>query len=187
MFCKQCGSVVQENEKFCPACGTPVQQNAADVVSAVPTPAPAPAPAADSVPASGGYHYTMPTCRAWWKMLLLGLITLGIYPVIVQDKMVHELNVAAFRHDGKTTLSAAAIAPLIAITLSIYYFVYQHQYTNRLGNELRIRGISYSISAVHFWLLGVLFGWTLVCPLVLLHKVCKAHNLINADYNQKGM
>ena len=85
------------------------------------------------------------------------------------------------------TLSPTAIAPLTGITLGIYYFYYQHTYMARLKQELQYRGISYGIGPGYFWLLGMVFAFTLVCPYVLLHKICKAHNLINADYNQKGM
>ncbi len=124
--------------------------------------------------------------RALWKMFLLGIVTLGIYPMIVQAKMVHELNIAAFKHDGNITLSQAVLSPLFALTLFIYFFVYQHQYAARLRNELNYRGIRYSIAPVHFWILNVLLGITIVCPLIYAHKVIKAHNLINNDYNMRG-
>lgn len=185
MFCKNRGAKIEDGMTFCSMCGTSTAQPNAAPAQPVPVPAPAPTPVYNPGGASGVHQ--MATNRAWWKMLLLGIITLGIYPIIVQDKMVHELNTAAYAHDGVITLSPTAIAPLTGITLGIYYFYYQHTYMARLKQELQYRGISYGIGPGYFWLLGVVFAFTLVCPCVLLHKICKAHNLINADYNQKGM
>lgn len=203
MFCKNCGSPTVGNSELCENCK--MQQGAgvqAAALTATPAPVPTPVPTPPPVPPTGSanpYAGTAPmgeqsvssnpqlvTNRGLLKMILLGIVTLGIYPVIAQDKMIHELNIAAFRRDGRITLSMAAIAPLIVITLTIYMFVYYHQYTARLQSELRCRGIAYNVGPVHFWLLNVLFSWTLICPLIFSHKVIRAHNLINADYNQKG-
>ena len=123
------------------------------------------------------------TNRSLGKMILLGIVTLGIYPTIAMSKMVHELNLAAFPRDGKIQLSPTEASPLFAISFTIYYFVYMHQYMNRLRDELQARKISYYISASNFWIFDVLLGWTIVCPLVLMYKIIKAQNLINANYN----
>lgn len=127
------------------------------------------------------------TNRAWWKMLLLGIVTLGIYPMIAQELMVHDLNLAASRSDGKRTFSPLLAGFLGAITLFIYVFVWEHQYSNRLGNECCRRGINYNVSAFHFWIFGILLSFTIVCPVIYLHKKIKATNLINADFNSRGM
>lgn len=56
-----------------------------------------------------------------------------------------------------------------------------------MGNELKRRGINYSISASTFWawnILGaLLFG---IGPFVFIHKFLKASNMLNADFNAKG-
>ncbi len=124
---------------------------------------------------------------AWWKMLLLGIVTLGIYPMIANELMVHDLNLAASRSDGKRTFSPMLASFLGAITLFVFYFVWNHQYANRLGNELCRRGTNYKISAFHFWIFGILLSFTIVCPIIYLHKVIKATNLINEDFNRRGM
>lgn len=132
------------------------------------------------------FHKTaLVTNRSLWKMFLLGIITLGIYPTIAQCKMTHKLNIVAYPHDGKITLSPAEAALLFMITLYIYYFVYMRQYTKRLQNELHVRGISYQIGPLHFWMLGVLDGVTLISPLIFAHKMIKAQNLLNDSYNKE--
>ena len=127
------------------------------------------------------------TKRAWWKMFLLGIITLGIYPLMAQDKMVQELNITASRYDGKQTYSPTAACYLYLITFGIYYFVWEHKYANRLGAEIRRRGIKYKISAGHFWLLNILLFFTIVCPIIYMHKKIKATNLINKHFNETGI
>ena len=206
MYCIKCGKLVGGSNKICEDCAqqsgdagypsepTPIQS------APVPPPPPAVPPPPPVPPVQpvltpppppvyvGGYvtSHKMVSNRALWKMILLGLITLGIYPVIAKDKMIHELNIAAFKHDGLITLSPVALTPLFALTFFIYYFVYNHQYVARLRTELRYRGIFYSVGPAHFWLLNVLFGFTIVCPLIYSHKVIKAHNLINDHYNRVG-
>ncbi|MCD7811419.1 MAG: DUF4234 domain-containing protein [Ruminococcus sp.] len=128
---------------------------------------------------------TLVTNRSLLKWILLGIITLGIYPIVAQCKMVHELNLAAYDRDGKIQLSPYEATPLFCITLYIYYFVYMHKYMGRLRDELQHRGISYSISPAEFWIFDVLLAITIICPFYFMHKVIKAHNLINADYNSK--
>lgn len=123
----------------------------------------------------------------WWKMFLLGIITLGIYPLIMNEQMVHDLNITASRYDGRKTLSPMLADFLAVITLFVFYFVYENKYANRLGRELRRRGINYKISAGYFWLLNVLFCFTIVCPLIYYHRKIKATNLINKHFNEYGM
>lgn len=56
-----------------------------------------------------------------------------------------------------------------------------------MGNELKRRGINYSISASTFWVWNILgallFG---IGPFVFIHKFLKASNMLNADFNAKG-
>lgn len=173
MICKICGNELNENAKFCGKCGTTVTDTKIESVAA-------------PVYQQQTSTYAMVTNRKLWKMVLFGIITLGIYPMIMQDKMIHELNIAAYHRDGKITLTPGSVAILFTITFFIYYFVWSHQYMARLQSELKSRQISYSCGPVHFWILGVLLGITLIAPLYLEHKVIKAHNLINENYNQNG-
>ena len=45
----------------------------------------------------------LPTNRGLLKMILLGLITFGIYPIVVYSKISEEINLVASPHDGKHT------------------------------------------------------------------------------------
>lgn len=158
-------------------------------------------------------HIQLPTGRSWAKMVFLGLITLGIYPFVIWNKIVTELNIVASRHDGERTTNFLGAGMLSAITLGIYAFVWSHGLCRRIGAELRRRNIPYRFGAADFWkwnflglviaallvalifLLAIPYGeWIavalavfyLICPIVFVHKLMKSMNLLNQDFNQNG-
>ena len=127
-----------------------------------------------------------PTNRGLLKMIFLGLITFGIYNFVVMDKIVTELNIAASRYDGRRTMPLLSMSLLGSITLFIYPIVWIHGLCDRIGCELNRRGIDYKFGASTFWLWNVLGSLILVGPWVYTHKMMKAMNKINADFNMNG-
>lgn len=127
------------------------------------------------------------TNKGLLKTILLSIITLGIYPLVVMSAISSEINIVASRYDGKKTMHFCLLIFLVApITLGIAGIVWYHRISNRIGNELKRRGIGYSFSAGTFWgwnVLGSLIG---IGPLVYLYKMFKAVNLLNAHYNVNG-
>lgn len=129
----------------------------------------------------------LPTTRGLLKMLLLGVVTFGIYPIVVYSKISSEINLVASKHDGLHTMHYCLVAFIFSwLTFGIVPIVWSHKICARMGNELKRRGIAYNFGAADFWLWGVLGICILVGPYVWIHKFLKAMNLINADYNQKG-
>lgn len=72
------------------------------------------------------------------------------------------------------------------ITFGIAYIVWMHKISNRIGNEIKRRGIAYSFSAKDYWLWNVLGSLIVVGPFIYLYNLAKAINLLNADYNVNG-
>lgn len=128
----------------------------------------------------------LPTGRGLGKMFFLGILTLGIYPIVIWSKIVTEMNIAASRYDGQRTMPYFAMCTLAPITLGIYAWVWIHGFCNRIGVELQRRGIDYKFGASTFWLWGVLGSLIIVGPFIYIHKLMKSMNLINADFNVKG-
>ncbi len=127
------------------------------------------------------------TNKGLLKTILLSIVTFGIYPLVVMSAVSTDINITAGRYDGKRTMHFCLLAFIITpITFGIGAIVWYHKISARIGNELKRRGISYSFSAASFWLWNVLGSLIGIGPLVYLHKLFKATNLINADYNQKG-
>ena len=127
------------------------------------------------------------TNKGLLKTILLSIITLGIYPLVVMSAVSNEINIVASRYDGKKTMHFCLLAFIVApITAGIAGIVWYHKISNRIGDELKRRGIAYKFSAADFWLWSVLGALIGIGPLVYLHKLFKAVNLMNADFNVNG-
>ena len=127
------------------------------------------------------------TNKGLLKYILLSIITFGIYGLVVMSSVSNDINVVASRYDGKKTMHYCLLFFLVGpITLGIAYYVWFHKISNRIGNELRRRNISYSFSCADFWLWNVLGSLIFVGPFIYYHKLFKATNIICADYNAKG-
>jgi hypothetical protein len=128
----------------------------------------------------------LPGTRALWKMVVFGILTAGIYPFVIWNKLVTELNIAASRYDGKRTMPWLAMLVLAPITLGIYPLVWYHGFCSRIGEELKRRKLDMNFGPGTFWLWGILGSLILVGPLVFVHKLLKAMNRINNDFNTAG-
>lgn len=127
------------------------------------------------------------TNRGLIKLILLSLITFGIYPLVVMSSISTDINVIASRYDGKKTMHYCLLAFIFTgLTFGIAPLVWYHRISKRIGNELNRRGIGYSFGAGSFWGWSILGSFIVIGPLVYTHKLLKAMNLLCADYNAKG-
>ncbi|MCL2618357.1 MAG: DUF4234 domain-containing protein [Defluviitaleaceae bacterium] len=138
--------------------------------------------------------------------LVLTIVTLGFYAIYFFFKIGDDINYIATPHDHKYTVNYAYIAlsmlflslltgflplpplfrtagSLAHLALMICQYVWLHRVSNRIGRELTRRGIDYNFSAVQFWLWSVLGVFILIGPLVYLYKLCRAMNMLAADFN----
>ena len=121
------------------------------------------------------------------KLILLNIVTLGIYSIVIYSRMGNDINTAASRYDGKETMHYCLIYFLLnVVTLGIAGVVWFHRLSNRVGMELARRGIAYSFSAADYWLWNVLGSFIIVGPFIYLHKLCTAMNMVNTSYNSRG-
>ena len=127
------------------------------------------------------------TNRGLLKTILLTVITFGIYPLVLYSGISDDINIIASAHDGKKTMHFLLMSLVVSpLTLGIYYFVWFHKLSARIGSELRRRGIHYSFGAGDFWLWNMLGSMIVVGPLVYSYKLFKAMNLLCENYNQVG-
>lgn len=127
------------------------------------------------------------TNRSLVKLILLSIVTLGIYSIVYYSGISNDINVIASRYDGKKTMHYALLLFIIGpITAGIAYFVWFHKLSNRIGSELKRRNLSYSFDASSFWLWNVLGTLIVVGPFVYAHKLAKASNMIAGHYNING-
>ena len=138
-------------------------------------------------PIYGAPAAQLKTNRGMIKVILLSLITFGIYGLVFFSKVSTDINLIASRYDGKKTMHFCLLAFIfVPITFGIAGIVWYHKISARIGAELNRRGIGYSFGAGTYWgwsVLGCLIG---VGPLVYMHKLFKAVNKMNAHYNVNG-
>ena len=126
------------------------------------------------------------TNRGLLKLILLSIITLGIYGIYFLYSVKRDLNRIAADHNGKKTMGLIPLFLLSIITFGIASIVWMHKISNRIGNEQAIRGLPKTISAASFWGWNVLGSLIIVGPFIFVHKICSSMNAISADFNRKG-
>ncbi len=123
------------------------------------------------------------TSRGLLKYILLGIITLGIYPLFVFSHISREINIIATPHDGKHTMHYMLILLIFSwLTLGIAPLVWWHRISSRIGGELAVRNCQYDFDASDFWLWGFLGSIIIVGPFIYIHKLFRATNLLNSNY-----
>jgi len=127
----------------------------------------------------------LPTDRNVVVVILLSLVTFGIYALVLQYKLIKELNLTAVR-DGKRTTGLLAMILLSMITFGIYGIVWTHMFAERVGAEAMRRNTGISFGAADFWIFSVLLSFTVICPIIYKHKLLTAVNAINTSYNIYG-
>lgn len=127
------------------------------------------------------------TKRGVLKLILLSIVTLGIYPFVFLSGISNDINIIASRYDGRKTMHFCLLAFVIApLTLGIANFVWYHKISSRIGHELNRRGIASSFGAASYWLWNVLGILIIVGPFIYLFQLCKAMNQLCENYNING-
>lgn len=168
MVCTNCGSEMAAGAVACPACGALTN----GVQNANYSNAPA-------LKLKANYSLV--------KYIFLGIITLGIYPIVVMSSISERINLIASRYDNRKTMHFCLLCFLVAgLTLGIGGIVWYHNLSDRVGNELKIRGIPIEFGASTYWLWNVLGSLIVVGPFVYMAKLLSAMNALCEDYNVKG-
>ncbi|MCD7101632.1 DUF4234 domain-containing protein [Pseudoclavibacter sp. 13-3] len=129
----------------------------------------------------------LPTNRGLLVFILLSIVTLGIYSIVVMTKIGGEINTVASRHDGRRTINFLLVLFLLGwLTGGIFTLIWYHLLSERIGVELRRRGLARQFGASDFWLWNVLGSLIIVGPYVYMYQLLHAMNDLNADYNQRG-
>lgn len=131
--------------------------------------------------------YKLKTNRGLLKYILFSVITLGIYPLVFMSGISSDINLIATKYDGKKTMHFCLLFFVFSwLTVGIAPIVWYHRLSARIGRELSRRNISFSFGAGSYWGWNVLGCFILVGPLVYLHKLSKAMNLLSENYNNIG-
>lgn len=127
----------------------------------------------------------LPTNKNIFKAVGLWILTFGLYGIVVMTSVSRNINRTAREYDKKKTMNYCLLVFLVGwLTLGIANFVWYLRLSKRVEKELLRRNIDYLFTKNDFWLWNVLGVIVLVGPLVYRHKLFRAVNLINADYNK---
>lgn len=127
------------------------------------------------------------TNRSLIAYILLGIITLGIYPIVMMSSISNDINIMASRYDGRRTMHYCLLFFLVSpITCGIGYLVWQHKICERIGSELQRRNIAYSFNSSTYWLWGFLGTFIIVGPFIFMYKMFNAMNMLAENYNHAG-
>ena len=184
MNCPHCGQQIANNVQVCPFCGKFVAQQYSAPQQQYS------APQQQYGAAQQQYAPPRPHIeanRSWIKIMLLSMVTCGIYGIIEYCKMTDDVNTICRPYDNQTTQNYFVAMLLGCVTCGIYPIIWIHNFCNRIGANLKNRGIASDFSASTFWLWGVL--GSLLCgvgPIIFAVKMIDAINQLAADYNNRG-
>lgn len=164
-YCSHCGKEVNDQAEICMNCGCRINDRQ---VSPMPV-------------------GQLKTNRSLLKLILLSLITCGIYGLVVISGISSDINTIASRYDGKKTMHYCLVVFVFSwLTIGIVPLVWAHRISNRIGSELFRRGIDFQFGAGTFWGWCVLGSFIIVGPFIYYYKLLKAMNMLCAHYNVNG-
>ena len=125
------------------------------------------------------------TDRSMWKLMILNILTLGIYGIVFFIPFSFDLDKIAPKRDRSKTMNYLVAYILSIFTFSFVLLIWYYQITCRIEEALAQRNIDYEFSTGTFWGWYFLGSFILVGPFVYFHKLCKAMNLLCENYNEK--
>ncbi|WP_336652478.1 MULTISPECIES: DUF4234 domain-containing protein [unclassified Leucobacter] len=132
-------------------------------------------------------YANLSTNRSLVKMILLSIITLGIYGVYLTARTGEDLNTIAGRYDGRRSMNFWLVALLLGpITLGIVTLVWWYKTSDRMAREQQRRGQSASVGGSDFWLWNILGSLIIVGPFIFTYKWLNAANQLSRDFNERG-
>lgn len=122
------------------------------------------------------------TDRNFWVVLLLTIVTCGIYGIIFWYNYTEDVNVVC-RRDGKNTMNFIVTILLSIITCGIYSFVWYYQLGERLKENAQAYGVQADISGGSLLLWQILGSCIIVGPYIVQYKLIASMNALAAAYN----
>ena len=126
------------------------------------------------------------TDRSVWKFIIFNILTLGIYSIFFYMPLSYDLDKAAPRDDRSKTMSYAFAFVLSLFTFNLVLTIWYYQFAVRLEEALEELDIECDFGVRDFWIWQIAGSFFVIGPFVYTYKLCKAMNLICADYNKRN-
>ena len=125
----------------------------------------------------------LPTDRAMWKLMILSILTLGIYRIVFFIPFSFDLRKIS-PHDYSKQMNYMWAHFLGLFTLTVVVDIWHYQTARSVSEALEYRRIDYEFGTGDFWKWFLLGSLILVGPFIYFHKLCKAMNLLCRHYNE---
>ena len=125
------------------------------------------------------------TNRSLVKCIFLGIITLGIYDLVVTVRMGSDLNriQKQLGIPGKKVMNYIGACFLSLITLGIPLIIWSIRVPNRVYLYANKTQVEKKGSCKAFFLISILLCWTIIAPLIVLSQLLKTMNNVCKWYN----
>ncbi len=195
-FCKQCGGSLALTDKVCSNCGTPVVDAAATpATTPIENISTSPVASPDSVSAQSITTENQPSIgaaatmekRSLVKLILLSIITLGIYAIYWQYTFTEDIHQMVGR---KTTPNYILVLIYSIITLGIYGLIYLSKVCATLNEAKDIRQMESERLSDSTIIILAIVGALLFPPLMFFaqYKIIVAYNdIVIYDKEAVGM
>jgi len=124
------------------------------------------------------------TSRSMWKLMILSILTLGLYSIVFFIPLSFDLDKVAPKRYRDKTMNFLVAYILSLFTFSIVMTVWHYQIADRIEESLTRRHINYDFSTGDFWKWYFFGSFILVGPFIYFHKLCTAMNLLCQSYNE---
>lgn len=193
MYCKKCGKEIPDGVRVCPHCGASLDNTAKEVKAKFEKAAGRVGNnfsselhhVGDTFKGTGG-NGPLRTDRSLLVLILLSVITCGIYNLFFMYGMIRDVNIALY-NDGEKTPGLAKYVLLGIITCGIYQLWWIYNIGNRIQTSAKtLYDISIEESGTTLILWKVI--GCLICGLgtyVGDYLLIKNVNLISGAYNSK--
>ncbi len=124
------------------------------------------------------------TNRSMWKLMLLSIVTCGIYGIVFFIPFTFDLERVSPARGGKKPMNYVFAYLLSMFTFTLVLMVWHYQIAEKVEEALTRRNIDCDFGTSAFWGWYFFGSFILIGPFVYFHKLCKAMNLLCEDYNK---
>ena len=125
------------------------------------------------------------TDRNVWRFVILNILTLGFYSIFFFMQLSYELDKIAPDKYREKTMNYIVAFVLAYFTFAIVIDIWHYQISRRIEEALVRREIDYEFGTGTFWAWFFFGSFIIIGPIVYLHKLCRAMNLLCEDYNKR--
>lgn len=127
------------------------------------------------------------TNRGLLKLILLSIVTLGIYELVFCHDLGKDVNAIYEKDGGKKQMGFLAAFFLGFITFGITLIVWSIKILTRVYDKAAERKLQVKGSVAWVLIASLLLGWTVVCPLIAMSQFLKATNAVCEDFNNRAL